>query len=109
MPFIVWKLGCEKMLAVTADVQMHIQLEQLSIANAACVGCPSCYYELTVGGRDEKPREPENGTTGQYSRALSAWTHPRASFLRGLSSFCSTQTLSLPSKHSCVDEIEAIY
>lgn len=67
MLFIIWKLGPEKLLAVTTDVQTHIQLEQFLITNTAYVGCHSCYSELMVGGRDEEPREAGSRAAGAVS------------------------------------------
>lgn len=59
------RLETWRLLAVTADAQMHIQLEPLSITNAACVGCPSCYYdELTVGGRMRNQGGRKTGPQG---------------------------------------------
>lgn len=54
MPFIVWKLGPEKLLAV---INSKCSLRWLSLV--------FINSELMVGSRDEKPRETENrGTRG---------------------------------------------
>lgn len=111
VPFVVWKHGPGKLLAVTADLQIHVQLERLSITNAACVNCHSC-FQLWIDSRRQgwetkQGRKP--GHTGQYPRPQWAQTHPGASLLRGRPSSRQTQTLSLQSTHSCADEIGTIY